>query len=102
MKLHWLLVQIKPVETILLEIDSKITGDYHIMFLSRHLSDDYLFDNTAQLWHLRHEYQNNKNNVPVYSARILFDPKRKLDPYKYILLPNSFHLTDSFIISQPF
>ena len=43
---------------------------------------------------LLYEYKNDDNNVAVYGARMLFDPKPKLDPRKYILWTDSVHLTD--------
>ena len=71
------------------------TGDYHVIFISRHPDDNYLCDDTARCWPLWHEYKNDENNVPLYGARIPFDPKRKLYSSKCILWTDSVHLTDS-------
>ena len=40
------------------------------------------------------EYTNDSNNVPIYGKRMLFGPKRKSDPGKYIFWTDSVHLTD--------
>ena len=37
------------------------------------------------LYALWHEYKNDSNNFPIYGDRMLFDPKRKPNPNKYIL-----------------
>ena len=44
------------------------------------------------LWY---EYKKNRNNVLIYGDRMLFGPKRKPDPNKYILRTDSVHLTDT-------
>lgn len=67
-----------------MKIDSRNTGDYYVMFLSRHQNDNHLYNNTNRWLTLWYEYQNDKYNVPIYRARILFGPKRKSDPKKYI------------------
>ena len=85
----WFFIQINHTETSLLDLDSKNTGDFHFTFISRHPFDSHLCDNTTRWWSLWHEYKNNKNNVPIYGARMLFDPKRKPDPSKYSLWTDS-------------
>ena len=55
------------------------------------------------LYALWHEYKNDRNNFPIYGDRLLFDPKRKPDPNKYILRTDSVHLTDiSCYLHGPF
>ena len=93
-KSRWFLVQINHFETLQLQLDSETTGDYHVTFLSRHPSDNTLCDDAARWWPLWYEYVLDKNNVPVYGARILFGPTRKPDLKKYILWTDSIHLTD--------
>ena len=90
----WFLVQINHIETKLLNMDSKSTGDYHVTFISRHPKDNDLCDDKARWWPLCHEYKNDTNNVPIYGARMLFGPKRKPDSTKYILWTDSVPLTD--------
>ena len=94
-KPFWFLVQINHAETTLLNLDSKHTGDYHVTFIFRHPDVSHLCDDTDRWWPLWHEYKNDVNNVPLYGARMLFGPKRKLDLSKYILWTDSVHLTDS-------
>ena len=54
-------------------------------------------------WLLWHKYQNDKNNVPIYGARMLFGKERKPNPDKYILWIDSVHLTDSsYYLYGPF
>ena len=60
-------------------MNSNRTVDYHLTFISRHSKDSNIYNDTARWWHLWHEYKNDKNNVPIYGARILFGPKRKPD-----------------------
>ena len=76
-------------------MNSNRTVDYHLTFISRHSKDSNIYNDTARWWHLWHEYKNDKNNVPIYGTRMLFDPKRKPDPNKYILWIDSVHLTDT-------
>ena len=86
-----------------MQLDSLTTGDYHVTFLSRHPSDNTLCDDAARWWPLWYEYVLDKINVPVYGARILFGPTRKLDLKKYILWTDSIHLTDpSCFLHGPF
>ena len=66
-------------------MDSETTGDYHVTFFSHHPSDNTLCDDAARWWPLWYEYGLDKNNVPVYGARILLEPTRKPDLKKYIL-----------------
>ena len=81
----WFLIQINHIETELLNMDSKSTGDYHVTFISRHPNDNDLCDETVRWWPLWYEYKNDKNNVPTYDARMLFGPKRKQNSNKYII-----------------
>ena len=75
-------------------MDSKSTGNYHVTFISRHPKNNDLCDETTRWWPLCHEYKNDKNNLPIYGARMLFGPKRKPDSNKYILWTDSVPLTD--------
>ena len=83
------------IETELMNVDSKSTGDYHVMFISRHPKDNDFCDDKTRWWPLWHEYKNDKNDVPIYGARMLFGPKRKLDSTKYNLW------TDSVLLTEP-
>ena len=76
-------------------MDSKNIGDYRLTFISRHPEDNHPYDDTIRCWPLWNEYKNDTNNVPMYGTQMLFGPKRKSDPSKYILLTDSIHLTDS-------
>ena len=79
------------------------TSDYHVNFLTRHLDYKHWRDDKARWWPEWHEYKLDRNNVPVYGPHILFSPKRKLNPKKYMLWSNSVHLTDSkYLIHEPF
>ena len=74
-----------------------------LLLLSRNPSDNTLCDDAARWWPLWYEYVLDKINVPVYGARILFGPTRKLDLKKYILWTDSIHLTDpSCFLHGPF
>ena len=42
------------------------------------------------------QFQNDKNNVLIYGAWVLFAPKHKLDPKIHIRWTDSIHLTESF------
>ena len=53
-------------------MDSKSIGDYHVTFISKHPKDNDLCDDKTCWWPLRHEYKNDKNDVPIYGARMLF------------------------------
>ena len=94
LKSCWILVQINHIETALLNMNAKRTGDYYVTFISRHPNDNKLYDDKARWWPLWHEYKNDKNDVPIYGARMLFGPKRKSDSNKYILWTDSVHLTN--------
>ena len=72
------------------------------IFVSRHPSDNTLCNDAARWWQLWYEYVLDKNNVPVYGARILFEPTRKPDLKKYVLWTDSIHLTDSsYFLHEP-
>ena len=75
-------------------MDSKRTGNYHVTFISRHQNGNDLCDDKDRCWPLWHEYKNDKNNVLIYGARILFGQKRKPDYNKYILWTDSVSLLD--------
>ena len=75
-------------------MNSKRTGDYNVTFISRHPNDNSFCDDKAHWWHLLHEYKNDKNDVLIYGAHMLFGPKHKPDSNKYILWIDSVHLTD--------
>ena len=63
----------------------------------------YLCDDMTRWCPLWCEYKNDRNNVPIYGVRMLFGPKRKPDPNKYILRTDSVHLTDiSCYLHGPF
>ena len=81
----WFLVQINHIETEILNMDSKRTGNYHVTFLSRYPNDNNICDDNARWMPLWHEYKNDKNGVPIYGARMLLGPKRKPDSNKNIL-----------------
>ena len=84
-------------------MNSKETGDYHVTFISRHPKVIHLCDDMDRWWSLWHGDKTDRNNVPIYGARILFGPKRKPDPNKYILWTDSVHLTDpSCYLNVPF
>ena len=53
-------------------MDSKSIGDYHVTFISKHPKDNDLCDDKTCWWPLRHEYKNDKNDVLIYGARMLF------------------------------
>ena len=78
-----------------MNLDSKHTGDHHVTFISRQPDGSNLCDNTVRWWPLWYEYKNDVDNIPLYGARMLFDPKRKPDLSKYTLWKDSAHLTDS-------
>ena len=79
------------------------TGDYNVIFLSRHPDDKYLCDDRSRWWPEWHEYQLDANNVPVCGARMLFSPKRKPNLKKVMLWFDSVHLTDpKYSIRGPF
>ena len=60
-------------------------------------------DDKARWWPEWHEYQLDSHNIPVYGVCMLFSPKRKLNPKKYILRSDSVHLTYSnYFIHGPF
>lgn len=90
----WFLVQINHIETTLFNMNSKRTDDYHVTLTSQYPNDNNLCDDKARWWPLWHEYKNDKNDVPIYSVRMLFGPKHKPDSNKYILRTDSIHLTD--------
>ena len=96
LKACWFLVQINHAETALLNMNSKRTDGYHVTFISRYPKDRYLCDNMGRWWLLWHKYQNDKNNVPIYGARMLFGKERKPNPDKYVLWIDSVRLTDFF------
>ena len=99
----WFHVQINHAETALFDLDSQNTCDYHVIFISQHQDDSHLCDNTARWWPLWCEYKNDENNFSLYGTRILFGPKRKHNPSKYILWTDSVHLTDcSCCLNCPF
>ena len=92
------LVQGNHHETEILKMNSLLTGDYHVTFLSRHPTD-----NGSLWWFDWHEYYLDESNIPVYDARMLFSPRRKPDLTKYILWTDSVHLTDtSCFLHGPF
>ena len=102
-KSRWFIVQINHFETVHLQLDPETTGDYNGTFLSRHPSDNNLFNDEARWWPLWYEYVLDKDDVPVYGARILLGPTRKPDLTKYILWTDSIHLTDpSCFLHGPF
>ena len=76
-------------------MDSLNTGDYHTNSLSQHPKDNHLCDDVSRWWLERHECQLDDQNVPVYDARILFDPKRKPNVDKDISWTDTVHLTDA-------
>ena len=57
-------------------------------------NDSHLCDDNTRWWSLCHKYKDVENNVLTYDARVLFGPKRKPDPSKYIIWNFSVHLTD--------
>ena len=73
------------IETHILKMDILRTGDYHVTFLSRHPVNNHICDDKARWWTEWREYYLDNENVPVYGARILFSPKRKLDERKYMV-----------------
>ena len=75
-------------------MNSKRSGDYHVMFISRHPNDSHICDDTARWQPLCHEYKNDKNNVPINDARMFFSLKRKPNPNKYIIWTDFVYLTD--------
>ena len=84
-------------------MNSKRTDDYHITLTLQYPNDNNLCDDKARWWLLWYEYKKNKNDVPIYSARMLCGPKRKPDSNKYILRTDSIHLTDpSYYLHGPF
>ena len=87
------LVQINHIDTALLDMNSKRTGYYHATFISRHTKDSCLCDDTDSWWPLWHQYKNDRNNDPIYGTYMLFGPKRKPDPNKYIIWTDYVHLS---------
>ena len=85
-KQRWFLVQINYDETSLLNMTPETTDDYHVNFLARHLDDSHLCDEKARWWLEWHEYKLISNNIPVYSARVLFSPKQKPNLKKYVMV----------------
>ena len=83
----------------MLSIDSKNTDDHHVTFIFRYLDDNHLFDNTTRWWSLWHEYNNNNSKVAIYGARIIFDPRHKLDP-KHLYSLNWWCTLNRFILSS--
>ena len=77
-------MQINHLETFHLQLDPETTADYHVPFLSRHPSDNNLCDDETRWWPLWYDYVLDKDDVPVYGARILFGPTRKPDLTKCI------------------
>ena len=71
------------------------TGEYHVAFLASHPDDKHLCGDKSQWWPEWHEYILDSNITPVYGARILFSPKRKQNPKKYVLWSDYVHLTYS-------
>ena len=63
--------------------------------LSRHPSDNHLFDDNIRWWLLWHEYVLDKRNIPVYCARWLLGPNQISNIKKYLLWTNFVHLTNS-------
>ena len=52
LKPRWFLVQINMEGTCKLDMEPQTTRDYHVTFLSRHPSDNYLCDDTSRWWPL--------------------------------------------------
>ena len=75
-------------------MNSKRTGDYNVTFISRHPNDNSLCDDKARWWPLLREYKNDKNDITIYGAHMLFGPKHKPDSNKHILWTDSIYLTD--------
>ena len=48
----WFLVQINHAETVLLNLDSQNTDDYHVTFISRQRDDSHLCNDTTRWWPL--------------------------------------------------
>ena len=92
LKSCWFLVQVNHVETTILNMNSKRIDDYHVTYISQHPKDSHLCADTARWWSLWHKYKNDKTNIHIYGACMLFGPKRKLDPNKYILWKNLVNL----------
>ena len=69
----------------MLKINSLRTGYHHVTFISRHPTDKDLCGDIARWWPEWHDCYLDNSNIPVYSARMLFSPKRKSDLIKYIL-----------------
>ena len=102
-KQRWFLVQINYDKTALLKINPETTSDYHLIFLARHPDDTHLCDDKARWRPEWHEYKLDSDKVLVYGVRVLFLPKRKADPKKYMLWSDSVNLTDSnYFIYGPF
>ena len=84
-------------------MNSKWTGDYNVKFISQHPNDNSLCDDKSRWWHLLREYKNDKNDVTIYGAHILFGPKHKPDSNKHILWTEPVPLTNpSCYLRGPF
>ena len=102
-KPRWFLVQVNHHESEILKMDSLRTGDYHVTLFSRHPADKNNCDDAARWWPEWHEYYLDDSNIPVYCARIFFNPRRKPDLTKYMLWTALVHLTDtSCFLHGPF
>ena len=84
-KPRWFLIQVNHIETNILKMGSLRTGDYHVIFLSKHPADKHLCDDKARWWPEWHEYYLDDENIYSYGDRVLFSPKRKSDQPKYIM-----------------
>ena len=75
-------------------MDSLYTGYYHVNFLSRYSADKHLCDDFSRWLPEWNKYYIDNDDIPVYSARMIFSSKRKPDLAKYILQSDSVYLTD--------
>ena len=55
-------------------MNPRTTGDYHVIFLSHHPSDNHLCDNNTRWKPLWHGHIMNKNNIPVTKYGTYSDP----------------------------
>lgn len=69
-------------------------GDYTVIILSYHSSDNHLGNNNTQWWLLYNEYGMDEKYAHIYGSRILFGPNSKPNAKKYILWIDFVNLTD--------
>ena len=70
-------------------MNPETTSDSHLNFLARHTDDTLLCDDKDRWRPGWYEYKLDSDNNLVYGVRVLFSPKWKPDPKKYVLWSDS-------------